>query len=361
MKPTFDLHLDRRQFVVGLASVAALGVVGSLVGCTEPDTDGAATDGTDTTPTKDTSPITMVFLPDTSSADLSPSRDAFSEAIKKATGRDCKIMTTTDYNVTIEAVASGSAGMALLGAEGYVQANKKNASVQASFTNSDADGTLVGACYYSRICVLAENAAEYKSGSGYTLQPLKGKSFSFVSATSTSGFKVPSNKIATTFDLADKEVLLESGAFFSDVLLGGSHQGSAYNLLCGDAEAAAFDDIDVDMYFKLISGEANRPGAIYEVRADAEAPLDAVVGKQFIILDSTPVLNAPFCFNEDVIDATDRKAIVDAFCSTEMANDKRVFKDPKDETAKAIYTKSGEKTCFIEVADAWYNPIRELS
>jgi phosphonate transport system substrate-binding protein len=343
-----------------------LGAAGALVGCEE-QKPAADADITDTPtpgsgePAKDTSPITIVFLPDNSSSDLTASRDAIGEGIKASCGRDAELMTTTDYNVAIEAIASGSAGMALLGAEGYVQANKKNSKVQACFTDSDEEGGLEGACYYSRICVRVEDADPYRSGSSFTLAPLEGKSFSFVSATSTSGFKVPSAKIVDEFGLESNEVLLENGAFFSEVLLGGSHQGSVVNLVSGDADAAAFDDIDVDMYLELLSGEANMPGAIYKVRDDAEEPFDRVQGKEFIILSSTPVLNAPFMFNEDVIAQEDRDAIVAYFCSSTVADDKRIFKDPEDENAKAIYTKDTDKTCFVKVTDAWYDPIRKLS
>lgn len=58
-------------------------------------------------------PITMVWLPDNSSADLTQSREAIGDVIKEATGRDVELMTTTDYNVAIEAISSGSAQMAL--------------------------------------------------------------------------------------------------------------------------------------------------------------------------------------------------------------------------------------------------------
>jgi phosphonate transport system substrate-binding protein len=251
--------------------------------------------------------------------------------------------------------------MALLGAEGYVQANRKNSSVQACFTDSDTNGTLDEACYYSRICVRTADADAYRSGSNFTLAPLEGKSFSFVSATSTSGFKVPSAAIVSEFGLDSNEVLLENGSFFSEVLLGGSHQGSVVNLVSGDADAAAFDDIDVDMYLDLVSGEANMPGAIYKVRDDAEEPFDRVQGEQFIIISSTPVLNAPFMFNEEVIVKEDRDAIVTYFCSDIVTNDKRIFKDAEDESAKAIYSKKADEIkCFVKVTDAWYDPIRRL-
>lgn len=350
-----DGILSRRQFVAGGAALGMAGVLGVLSGCTA---SGSGAQGAAGGAEADS--LTMVWLPDNSSADLTASREAIGAAITAACGRKAELLTTTDYNVAIEAIASGQAQMALLGAEGYVQANKKNPAVQAAFTNSDENGKLDGACYYSRICVRVEDAGQYESGSGYSLDNIEGKSFSFVSATSTSGFKVPSSAIVEHFGLESSDALLEAGGFFSEVLFGNSHQGSAVNLLSGDADAAAFDDVDVDMYLELVSGEANTVGAVYKAKGDAEAPFDAVRGKEFVIIAITPVLNAPICFNEDAISEEDRAAIVEHFCSDAVANDSAIFVDPEDESAKGIFEKASAETCFVEVDDAWYDPIRKL-
>ncbi len=357
--------LSRRQFVAGGAALAMAGVFGALTGCTASGSGaaaGASAAGASTGSSAASSEVlAMVWLPDNSSADLSAAREAMGQAITDACGREVELLTTTDYNVAIEAIASGKAQMAYLGAEGYVQANKKNPKVLAAFTNSDEEGGLDGACYYSRISVLTENADQYKDGDSYSIENIKGKSFSFVSATSTSGFKVPSSDIVSEFGLESSDDLLEGGAFFSEVLFGNSHQGSAVNLLSGDADAAAFDDVDVDMYLDLVSGEANSVGAVYQVKDDAEAPFDTVRGKQFTIIGITPVLNAPICFNEEAISEEDRTKIVDHFCSDEVANNPQIFVDPEDENAKGIFEKASEKTRFVEVDDAWYEPVRKLN
>lgn len=357
--------LSRRQFVAGGAALAMAGVFGALTGCTASGSGaaaGASAAGASAGSSAASSDVlTMVWLPDNSSADLSAAREAMGQAITDACGREVELLTTTDYNVAIEAIASGKAQMAYLGAEGYVQANKKNPKVLAAFTNSDEEGGLDGACYYSRISVLTENADQYKDGDSYSIENIKGKSFSFVSATSTSGFKVPSSDIVSEFGLESSDDLLEGGAFFSEVLFGNSHQGSAVNLLSGDADAAAFDDVDVDMYLDLVSGEANSVGAVYQVKDDAEAPFDTVRGKQFTIIGITPVLNAPICFNEEAISEEDRTKIVDHFCSDEVANNPQIFVDPEDENAKGIFEKASEKTRFVEVDDAWYEPVRKLN
>ena len=336
--------ISRRSFMIGSAAVAMTGAVAALTGCTASGSGAAAGTSSSASSAAEGGTITMVWLPDNSSADLTSSREAIGAAIKAACGRDAELMTTTDYNVAIEAIASGQAQMALLGPEGYVQANKQNPAVQAAFTNSDEEGGLDGACYYSRICV------KYKSGDTYIIDNIKGGSFSFVSATSTSGFKVPSSTIVSHFGLESSDELLEGGSFFSEVLFGNSHQGSAVNLLAGDADAAAFDDVDVDMYFDLVEGEPNTVGAVYQVKAD----------EQFTIIGISAVLNSPFCFNEDALDEDTRVAITDYFCSDAVANDPAIFVDPEDENAKGIFTKDSDKMCFVEVTDDWYEPIRQL-
>ncbi|MDO4589871.1 MAG: phosphate/phosphite/phosphonate ABC transporter substrate-binding protein [Slackia sp.] len=359
-----DNHqISRRHFIKGSASLAALGAIAALTGCTAGGSGAAA--GADSSDAQGASkdagdPITMVWLPDNSASDLTASREAIGAAITAACGRSANLMTTTDYNVAIEAIVSGNAQMALLGAEGYVQANKKNDAVQAAFTNSDDEGGLEGACYYSRICVRKEDAELYKDGSGYSLSALKGKSFSFVTATSTSGFKVPSSAIVGEFGLESSDELLEGGSFFSEVLFGNSHAGSCVNLLNGDVDAAAFDDVDVDMYLELVEGEANAVGSVYRAKDDAEAPMDSVRGKEFVIIQVTPVLNAPFCFNNDAISEEDRTKITDYFCSDKVADDSEIFIDPDDESKSSIFEKASEKTCFVKVDDAWYEPIRAL-
>lgn len=352
--------ISRRSFVAGTAFLAMSAAIGMMSGCSG-GSPSSSTEGSSAGQNGSTGePITMVWLPDNSSADLSGARDAIAAAITAACGRPAEMLTTVDYNVAIESIATGKAHMASLGAEGYIQANKKNPAVQAAFTNSDENGGLDGACYYSRICVLSDNADEYKKGDTYSIDNIEGKSFSFVTPTSTSGFKVPSSVIVKNFGLENSDVLLESGSFFSQALFGNSHQGSAVNLLSGDAEVAAFCDTDTDMYLDLASGEANTVGAVYQVKADAPEPFDGVRGKKFTIIGISPVLNAPVCFNEDVISEDDRKKIVEYFCSDTVANDPQIFVDPDDENAVGIYEKDSADTRFVAVDDAWYEPIRKL-
>ena len=147
--------------------------------------------------------------------------------------------------------------MALLSPEGYVRANRRTRRCWPPSRTSE-DGGLDGAFLLQPHLRAKKTPTSTKNSGSFSIENIEGKSFSFVSATSTSGFKVPSSGIVTEFGLYSSDELLEGGKFFSEVLFGNSHVGSLVNLLSGDADAAAFDDVDVDMYLDLVSGEANR-------------------------------------------------------------------------------------------------------
>ena len=222
--------------------------------------------------------IKIAFYPNESAAEFEPAREAVKAVVEKATDKKVELVTSTDYNVVVESIANGQVDLAYMGAEGYIEANKKNEQVEAILTNSGPSGTLEDALYYSFLAVKPENSKEYEETGGYTIDPIKGKTISFVTNTSTSGFTVPSNKIAEYFDLKNTDDLIMDGLFFEKVLFGGSHQGSMINLLKGDADVAAF--MNMPQYFDVIQGEENKAGVIYEVKKDAQAPFDTVQGNK---------------------------------------------------------------------------------
>jgi phosphonate transport system substrate-binding protein len=358
--------LSRRAFF-GLAGVTALGLGLGLTGCTSAS-GSSATGSTSSSSGSATSldKITMVWMPNQSSAEYDAGREEFGKKVEEYAGVPVELMATTDYNVTVEALASGKAQLALIGAEGLIEAQKKNDAVLPLVTTSDKNGTLDGAKYYSRICVPADEMDTYKdssSSTGYSIANIKGKRMSFVSQSSTSGFKVPCNAIMKQFpdEVTSTDQLTVPG-FFSEVMFGGSHPGSAINLLQGDADVAAFDDTATDMYMVVPDGErdeVNSAGSIYEVAADAVQPFDRVVGEKFGIIQSTPVLNACIAYNSAVIpqDVTDN--LLEGLTSDNCTNDELLFAPEGAEGTGAVWSR--EKSAgFIEVENSWYDPIREL-
>ena len=200
MADIVNKQISRRSFL-GLFGASAVTLGLGLVGCgATGEKGGAATAGSSAAAPIDK--LTMVWLPNESSSEFDAGREEFGKVLEKYAGVKVELMTTTDYNVAIEAIASGKAQLANMGAEGFIQAQKKNSKVLPLVTTSDTDGKLDGAKYYSRICVPEAEMSTYADSAeetGYSIKNIKGKRMSFVSATSTSGFKVPCNAIMKAF------------------------------------------------------------------------------------------------------------------------------------------------------------------
>ncbi|MCX7655594.1 MAG: phosphate/phosphite/phosphonate ABC transporter substrate-binding protein [Treponemataceae bacterium] len=311
------------------------------------------------------SPLVFVWYPNESGEDLKGARDAMAAVIEKATGRKVEHRLTTDYNIAIEAIANNKAHLGFFGAQGYIEANKKNPKVQPLVVNSGASGTLKDAMYYSWICVRLGEEGAYRSGSGFSLDNIQGKKFSWVSTSSTSGFKVPSNSIVNYFSKKPQwtnlkaDMLLEGGPdkFFSEVLFGNSHQGSAVNLLTKRADVAVFCDTCVYNYVELVSGTENRPGAVYQVRKDAADPFTGLVGEKFVVIQATPVLNAPMVVNTGLVSQEEIKKLLAELQSDATTKNELIFV-PKGAPQKGLF-KAGER--FIAVQDSWFQPIRDLN
>ena len=155
--------------------------------------------------------------------------------------------------------------------------------------------------------------------------------------------------------------LFEGGEdmLFSQVLFGGSHQGSAFNLMSGKADVAAFCDTEIAPYADCVEGEPNTIGSVYRIKADASAPFDTVTGDEFVVIQSTPVLNGPFVYNSEALDPNDVKAIQDLFTSDEVANNELIFV-PEGSDNVGMFEKAANER-FVLVEDSWFDPIRELS
>jgi len=348
------------KVIVPILLIIAMAI--GMAGCdTVPVSSNTETGTMNDQPAVNTKPINVVWYPNESSGDYESSRKEFGRLIEEATGRKVEHKLTTDYTIAIEALASGASDIsAVMGAVGYIEAKNKNPQLDVLFVNSGASGTLDDAIYYSWICVDNAVADDYKDGVNYSIKNIEGKKMSFVSNSSTSGFKVPTTAIIKFFK--DKNLttddLIEGGpkAFFSEVLFGQSHQGSAFNLFSGKADVAAFNDTETIHYIDLIKGEEYKVGAVYAVKQNASAPFDKVGGKEFVIIESLPVLNAPFAYNPKNLSTEDIQKIRDIFTSDAAANNENFFFIP-DSGNIGLFKKTGEER-FVLVKDSWYDPLR---
>lgn len=315
----------------------------------------------------DSKTITMVWLPNESSEGHKNAREEIGKIIETATGKKVEHKLTTDYAITVETIANNKAALAWLGPQGYVEAHNKNAAVLPVVVPSGPSGTLDDAVYYAWLAVNKGQEGQYKKGDTYAVDNIEGKSFSFVSNTSTSGFKVPSSAIVKQFSASDKwknlkaADLMQGGKdkFFKEVMFGGSHQGAAINLLSGKVEVAAFCDEVLNPYVKVVNGKPNAVGSVYAVKEGAADPLSKYVGKEYVIISSTPVLNSPIVMNTKILSADEQAKILAALTAQSTTDNKQIFV-PKGDKFVGMFIKSKNEQ-FVKVDDSWFEPIRALS
>jgi phosphonate transport system substrate-binding protein len=309
--------------------------------------------------------IDIVWLPNESGTDMNASRDEISKVITEATGKKVEHHLTTDYAIAIETIVNNNADIGFFGPQGYIEANTANDAVQPLAVVSGESGTLDDAVYHSWLAVNVNDQDNFKVDGEFSLDTLEGKTMSFVSNSSTSGFVVPSSSIVghfsekAGFEDLTQEDLMEGGSLFSQVLFGNSHQGSAVNLLTENADVAAFCDTCVENYVEISEGDVNTVGAVYKVKDDAAEPFNTVPGKEFTLMSVTPVLNSPFVANMDVLGQEDFDILKELFTSDEIASNEKIFV-PEESGEAGLFIKA-DKERFVEVEDAWFDPIRELS
>jgi len=277
----------------------------------------------------DSDELTMVWYPNESGNDLKAARDEMGKVIEEVTGKKVEHKLTTDYAIAIETIANGNADLAFMGAQGYIEAKNKNENIEPLVIPSGESGTVDDAVYFSWLAAKKADAENYKVDGDFAIDNIVDSKFSFVSSSSTSGFKVPSSDIVSYFSKEDKwkgleaEDLMEGGLLFSQVLFGNSHQGSAVNLLSGKADVAAFCDTCVKDYVEIAEGDENTVGAVYRVKDDAAEPFNTVTGKEFTLMSATPVLNEPFVVNMDLVGQKDFVIIQDLLTSDEFSNNEK--------------------------------------
>jgi len=307
-------------------------------------------------------PIVFVWYPNESAAIYTDSRNEFGRLITEATGRPVEHMLTTDYVIAIEAIAGGQADIAAMGPIGYIMARDRNPLVNVLVVPSGPSGTMDDGVYFGWLAVNRDIEDDFRDGDDWCIQNIQGRSMSFVSAASTSGFVVPVGVImeefADSWPGIDEDVILDAGSngFFSQQIFGVSHQGAMFNLLDGRVDVATFCDTCVRSYVEVVYGEENATGSIYAVRQGAEAPFTGMDGTEFRIIRSIPVPNAPIAYNGTNLSSEEVAAIQAIFTSEATSLNPLIF-SPDPTVYFAMWRRSNNEQMVV-VPDSFYDVMR---
>lgn len=168
--------------------------------------------------------LRVAVIPDRSSAEQEQKVKSLENYLEAELSIPVKVQLTKDYETAVDLIAGETVEMAYLGAFTYLKAKAKNPDLEAIAAHID---TRTGRPWYTSV-IVADRTAGIR-----TLEDLRGKRFSFVNRSSTSGFLVPSSEF--------KEVGIEPESDFAAVEYGGSHDRNVEALAAGEVDAIAVD------------------------------------------------------------------------------------------------------------------------
>lgn len=212
--------------------------------------------------------FTIAYAPNESTTDSTDARSTLAKDLGKVINMEVKEIQASDYTAIIEALRTGKADMAYMGAlavaMGYERAGVTPIVMKAP------NGDKAQAVYHS-VFVTQKDNNEINS-----IKDFKGKTIAFVDPDSTSGNLVPTSEIMKAFpDLhLTNEKIHTNGEFFEAVSFSGKHQAGLQAVIRGDVDIVPISDQIMASEFKNGNADEN---AVKVVHSSAAIPAEAMV------------------------------------------------------------------------------------
>lgn len=245
--------MKKRLLALLITTVVAIGAVG----CSK---SGEAKKSDDT--------FVIAYAPNESSEQSADARNGIAKDLSEVLGVEVEEIQATDYNAIIEALRTGKADMAYMGALSVALAAER-AEVEPIVMKAE-NGDKEQAVYHSVFITNSEN------NDINSIQDIKGKTMAFVDPDSTSGNLVPTSEIMNVFpdDNLNSDILHTNGEFFEAVSYSGKHQAGLQAVIKGDVDVAPISDQILASEIK--NGNANESD-IKIIHESAAIPAEAVV------------------------------------------------------------------------------------
>lgn len=212
--------------------------------------------------------FTIAYAPNESTTDSTDARSTLAKDLGKVINMEVKEIQASDYTAIIEALRTGKADMAYMGALA-VAMGAERAGVTPIVMKAP-NGDKAQAVYHS-VFITQKNNSEINS-----IKDFKGKTIAFVDPDSTSGNLVPTSEIMKAFpDLhLTNEKIHTNGEFFEAVSFSGKHQAGLQAVIKGDVDIVPISDQIMASEFK--NGNADK-NAVKVVHSSAAIPAEAMV------------------------------------------------------------------------------------
>ena len=212
--------------------------------------------------------FTIAYAPNESTTDSTDARSTLAKDLGIVINMEVKDIQASDYTAIIEALRTGKADMAYMGALA-VAMGAERAGVTPIVMKAP-NGDKVQAVYHS-VFVTQKDNSEINS-----IKDFKGKTIAFVDPDSTSGNLVPTSEIMKAFpDLhLTNEKIHTNGEFFEAVSFSGKHQAGLQAVIKGDVDIVPISDQIMASEFKNGNADEN---AVKVVHSSAAIPAEAMV------------------------------------------------------------------------------------
>lgn len=212
--------------------------------------------------------FTIAYAPNESTTDSTDARSTLAKDLGKVINMDVKEIQASDYTAIIEALRTGKADMAYMGALAVAMGAERAGATP--IVMKAPNGDKAQAVYHS-VFITQKNNSEINS-----IKDFKGKTIAFVDPDSTSGNLVPTSEIMKAFpDLhLTNEKIHTNGEFFEAVSFSGKHQAGLQAVIKGDVDIVPISDQIMASEFKNGNADEN---AVKVVHSSAAIPAEAMV------------------------------------------------------------------------------------
>ena len=180
--------------------------------------------------------LVIAYAPNESTEEAADAREGLAADLEAALGVEVEEIQASDYNAIVEALRTGQADAAYIGALAIAYASDRAEAIPVAMKAPDRDREQA---VYRSLLITSSNNTEINS-----IADIKGKTMAFVDPESTSGNLFPSYEIIKAFpdENLTSDILHTNGKFFEAASYSGKHQAGLQAVIRGDVDVVPISD-----------------------------------------------------------------------------------------------------------------------